>query len=130
MIQQRSLATYILLSIITCGIYSIVFWYNYTEDVNKVCQGDGQESPNYIVVWLLSTVTCGIYGIIWFYKQGNRLQTAGPRYNIQIQENGTSILVWMIFGSLLCGIGYFVAMNIFIKNMNAIAMSYNNSFGR
>jgi hypothetical protein len=33
--------------------------------------------------------------------------------------------MWMIFGSLLCGIGPFVAMHILIKNTNALANAYN-----
>lgn len=46
MIQQRKFLTYILLSIITCGIYSIIFWYSLTEDINRACQGDGENTPN------------------------------------------------------------------------------------
>lgn len=40
---DRSFWTVLLLSIITCGIYGIVFWYNYTEDVNVVCRRDGKK---------------------------------------------------------------------------------------
>lgn len=128
MVKQRSLATLILLSIITCGIYGIVFWYQWVEDVNKMCQGDGQDSPNYIVVILLSLVTCGIYGLYWYYKMGNRLQQNAPRYGMTFSENGTSVLLWMVVGSLLCGIGSFVAMHILIKNTNALANAYNAMF--
>lgn len=123
---DRSLLIYILLTIVTCGIYSIIFWYMYTEDINKVCDGDGNESPNYIIVLLLSIVTCGIYGFYWYYKQGNRLQAAAPRYELSFQENGTSVLLWMLLGSFLCGIGSFIAMHILIKNLNAIAIEYNS----
>lgn len=128
MVKQRSLVTLILLSIITCGIYGIVFWYQWTEDVNKMCQGDGQDSSNYIVVILLSMVTCGIYGLYWYYKMGNRLQQNAPRYGMAFSENGTSVLLWMVIGSLLCGIGAFVAMYILIKNTNSLANAYNAMF--
>ena len=40
-------------------------------------------------------------------------------------ENGTTVLLWLIFGSFLCGIGAFVAMHILIKNTNAICNAYN-----
>jgi len=99
----------------------------YTEDINTVCEGDGNPSPNYIIVILLSVITCGIYTYVWFYKQGNRLQAIAPKYNLSIQENGTSILLWMLFGAVLCGIGPFIAYNILLKNMNAIANVYNSS---
>jgi len=126
MIKQRSFGIYLLLSIITCGIYSIIFWYQYTEDINEICRGDGHESPNYIIVMLLSIITCGIYGYIWYYSQANRLQAAANKYGIFIQGNGTTVLLWMILGSLLFGIGPFIAFYILINNMNQVAIAYNN----
>jgi len=114
----------ILLTIVTCGIYAIIFWYNYAEDMNRLCAGDGENTTNYIVAILLSIVTCGIYMWVWYYKIGNRLQKNAPRYGMQFQENGTSVLMWMILGSMLCGIGQFVAWHILIKNMNAIDQAY------
>ncbi len=126
MIKQRSFGIYLLLSIITCGIYSIIFWYQYTEDINEICRGDGHESPNYIIVILLSIITCGIYGYIWYYSQANRLQAAANKYGISIQGDGTIVLLWMILGSLLFGIGPFIAFYILINNMNQVAIAYNN----
>lgn len=40
-------------------------------------------------------------------------------------DNILTILMWMIFGSLLCGIGSLIAMNIIINNTNALAREYN-----
>ncbi len=125
MIKQRDFVKMLILTIVTFGIYGIYFWYCYTEDLNKAGAGDGQESPNYIIVILLGIVTCGIYLFWWYYKQGNRLQAIGAKHGLNIQENGTTVLMWMIFGSLLCGIGSYVAMYIMIKNMNAVAVQYN-----
>lgn len=128
MIKQRSLWTYILLTIITCGIYSLYFFYRYTQDLNAVCQGDGQESPNYILVFLLSLITCGIYRYYWLYKQGNRLQEAAPRYGMVFQEDGTAVLLWELLGMFIF-VGPFIALHILIKNMNAVANVYNANGG-
>lgn len=127
MISRRSLVTYILLSIITCGIYSIIFWYNYADDMNRVCEGDGKTTQNYIIVLLLSFVTCGIYYWIWLYGVGNRLSENAPRYGAYFSENGTSVILWMLIGSLVCGIGSIVATYILIKNMNELGDRYNQS---
>ena len=124
-IKERNLLSLILLSLVTLGIYGIYFWYKYTEDMNAVCAGDGKESKNFIVVILLSIITCGIYMWFWLYGIGNRLNENASKYNLTFQENGTTIMMWMIFGSFLCGIGSFVATHILIKNMNAIAVVYN-----
>ncbi len=128
MIKQRSLLTLILLTIVTCGIYGIIFWYSYSEDMNKVCNGDGKQTQNYIVVILLSFVTCGIYSWVWFYGVGNRLQENAPRYGLRFSENGTTVLLWMLFGSLLCFFGAFYAQYLLIKNMNSMADRYNQQY--
>ena len=124
--HDRSLLMFILLSFVTCGIYSIYFWYQYVNDLNTVCDGDGKETHNYIIVLLLSIVTCGIYHYIWEYGVGNRLQENARRYDLEFSENGTTVLMWGIFGMLLCGVGFFIAYHIMIKNMNALAAVYNS----
>ena len=71
--DNRSFWFYLLLTFLTCGLYSIYFWYVYVEDLNTIFYGDGEDSPNYIIVLLLSWVTCGIYGVYWRYKQANSM---------------------------------------------------------
>ncbi|MDO5518146.1 MAG: DUF4234 domain-containing protein [Clostridium sp.] len=124
---NRGLFKYILLSIITFGIYSYWFIYKLAQDVNEMCDGDGKQTGGLIKFILLSIITCGIYAWIWYYNLGNRLAENAPRYNLQFSENGTSVLMWMIFGVLLCGIGPFIAMHILIKNTNALAKAYNET---
>lgn len=125
MIKQRSFITYLLLSIITLGIYSIIFMYGYTKDLNRVCDGVGKPSPNYIVVILLTIITCGIYYYVWLYQIGNRINQKGYEYGVNIQETGSTIVLWNLLGSLLCGIGRLVGQYLLIKNMNLLAEQYN-----
>ena len=125
--DDRGLVSYILLSIITLGIYSYYFVYKMAHDVNIACEGDGESTSGLVAFILLSFITCGIYSWIWQYKLGNRLCSNAPRYGMTFQENGTSVLMWNLFGSLLCGIGPFIAMNILIKNSNLICRAYNTA---
>lgn len=123
---DRGIVSYIILSIITCGIYSWYFLYKMARDVNIACDGDNENTAGLIAFILLSIVTCGIYSWIWYYKLGNRLANNAPRYGLTFQENGTTVLLWLIFGVVLCGIGPLIAWNILIKNTNAICNAYNN----
>lgn len=124
-IQQRSFASYLGLSLITLGVYSIYFWYKYVKDVNEVCEEDGKKSPNYFVVLLLSYVTCGIYGIYWWYTQGERLYKAGQRYEVPVREKGSTILLWMLAGVVTGGAGVFIAQYILVDNLNFIVLKNN-----
>lgn len=126
---DRGLLGYILLTLITCGIYSYYFIYTVARDVNTACEGDGKSTGGLLQFILLSILTCGIYSWIWQYSLGNRLAANAPRYGMNFQENGTTVLLWDLFGIFLCGIGPFIAMNIIIKNTNSICMAYNRSKG-
>lgn len=126
MIQEnRSILKYFLLTFVTCGIYGLYFIYKLAEDVNIVCAGDGKETPGLLKYFLLTLVTCGIYSFYWMYCLGNRLSENAPRYGRSFQENGTTVLLWQVFGILLCGVGSLMAMYIVIKNTNVLAVEYN-----
>ena len=96
--DNRSFWVYLLLSIVTCGLYSIYFWYVYVEDLNTIFYGDGEDSPNYIIVLLLSWVTCGIYGVYWAYKQGEKLDFTKNNRGIPSSNSGVLYLILQIFG--------------------------------
>lgn len=126
---DRSLLMYILLSIITCGIYAWYFIYSLARDVNAMCRQDGQKTGGLLAFILLSIVTCGFYALYWEYSLGNRLAANAPRYGMAFQENGTTVLLWYLVGMFLCGIGPYVAMHILIKNSNALGVAYNHANG-
>ena len=77
--------------------------------------GDVDETPGIGDLILFSLLTCGIYAFYWFYKIGNRQAANAKRYKVTINENGTSVLVWMLLGGLIAGIGYIIAYYILIK---------------
>lgn len=122
---DRSLLVYILLSVITCGFYGYYFIYKLAKDVNMMCRNDGDNVGGLGAYILFSFLTCGIYSFYWLYKIQNRLNAAGPQYGIHIQEDGTTVLMWLIIGSLLCGLGALYAYHIVFKSANAIGAAYN-----
>ena len=125
---DRSLIMYILLTIVTCGIYGYIFIHKLAQDTNEMCYEDGEQTPGLGMYILLSILTCGFYSYYWLYKIQNRLQASGPRYGVPIAENGTTVLLWLVFGSLLCGIGSFIGINIVITTANKVGMAYNMKY--
>lgn len=126
--SDRSLLMYILLNILTLGIYSSYFIYSIAKDVNEMCEGDGSHTSGLFKYIIFNLLTCGIYTFIWMYNLGNRLQINADDYNDYFPENGTTILLWMILGNLICFIGTFVALHIIIKNTNSLAYHYNKKY--
>lgn len=68
--QSRNIATQIILTIVTCGLYGIYWLYTLGNDIGQLEDGD----PKGGRVLLLSLVTCGIYTIFFFYKSGTVLE--------------------------------------------------------
>lgn len=128
MIRQRSFLSYFLLSLITFGIYSIYFWYVFSEDMNEIGYKDNEKTTNYLLAVLFSFLTFGIYMFWWHYKLGNRIQNNAPRYGLSFPEGGKTILLFMIFGFLLLGAGIWIAEYILISNMNTLAQGYNLTY--
>lgn len=117
MIKKRKTAKYIILNIITLGIYGLVFWTKWTNDLNKICDGDDKESGHYLLVFLLDIFSCGIYTLVWNYQMAERMYQKASDYNITLKHGGMFVMLWKIVP--------FVSSVYKIKYMNKLAEAYN-----
>jgi hypothetical protein len=126
MVKKRGLASFILLSMITGGIYG--FWriHILAKDLNLMCEGDGKKTRGFLAYFFLGLITAGIYDLVWLFMVGDRLQDNAKRYNITIKESGSTVLLWFLLGAFIV-IGPFIALHIIFKNTNALADEYNKS---
>lgn len=92
---KRDVATAIILSFVTCGIYGLYWVICMNNDVNKV---SGENEPSSGLLLLLTIVTCGVYFIYWNYKVGKKMAMAGKRYNKEVEDNSILFLLLSIFG--------------------------------
>lgn len=70
---ERNIVMVLILSIITCGIYSLYWTYVTAEALNEEDKTT-PELMNYVIAILLGIVTCGIFTIYWnytFYKKSD-----------------------------------------------------------
>ncbi len=95
MIQKRSIAVCIILSIITCGIYALYWMACLNNDTNTASNTFGTSGG---MVVLLTIVTCGIYGIYWAYKQGEKIDAAKNNRGVSSGNSGILYLLLTIFG--------------------------------
>ena len=102
-VDNRNIALAIILTIITCGIYSIVWFIFMVDDVNKVSPEENSQSGG--IVFLLSLITCGIYGIVWFYQAAKRLEDSGKKYGVSISDNSIIYLVLNLLGFSIISYG-------------------------
>lgn len=124
--ENRRLWKLILYTIPTFGIYSIVFWFQFTKDLNDM---NNEEKPlkNYILVLFLSIITFGIYRWIWFFYLADRIQTTGQDMGMKIGPGAGTTLSIRLFGTFIL-IGPLISNYLVIKNMNKVAKEYNSNF--
>jgi len=96
-LENRSVAVCVILSIVTCGIYSIYWLYKiaqgfyYAQTYEKVSTSPG-------VTILLFYLTCGIYGYYCYYKWGRASSEIAYRYGRDGSEKAVIYLLLAIFG--------------------------------
>ena len=95
------------------------------EDVNKMCAADGKTTQNFWIAWLLGLITAGVFQLVWIYGVVERIYDAGKRYGVETKCTGSTYLIWALVGSLLCGVGPFIALYKHVNDINAVAAAYN-----
>lgn len=111
MYQQRSVATVIILSILTCGIYAIYWYYVTMRDINEYLQISDM-SP--VVEIILMMVTFGIYYLYWMYKYGQRIADATEKAGLPRKDDAVLCLILSLFGLSI------VSMGILQSNINSV----------
>lgn len=120
MIKKRKFGLYVFLEIITLGIYGIFFWYKWTEDVNKICDGDEKDSANYLLVVLLDIFSFSIYSFVWNYQMVERLCQLAPKYGKELKHGGMFAVIFRMFLPI-------VLSYTKVKYLNKLAEAYNAS---
>jgi len=87
----------LLFGMLTCGIYTIWWYWKLGDDLNKIIDGrDGRKTMNYLLAMLLGIVTCGVYSYVWFHQMservGNELRHRGFAEDFGARE------YWIWFG--------------------------------
>lgn len=104
---DRSLLVYILLNIITCGIYSFFFIHSLAKDVNEACKNDSEKTPGvgmFILMWAIGVVLLNVFGLF------NVVQVSAVANNFQNGDYGRIISMYstsvvpMLIVSVVTGI--------------------------
>lgn len=95
MVKERNIVICVILSFLTCGIYSLIWFVELTNDASRV---DNDLSLSGGKALFFTIITCGIYGIYWNYKMGKTIFDAGCKKNIVLSDNSIVYLILSIFG--------------------------------
>ncbi|MBR1765208.1 MAG: DUF4234 domain-containing protein [Ruminococcus sp.] len=125
---SRGVLKCFLLSLITFGIYTLIFWSGISTDINTIAQRyDGKKTMHFcLLFFIVGPLTLGIGYLVWMHnlcsRIGNELGRRGQTYSFGAGD-------FWIFGFLLsftivCPIIFFhklcTAMNVLSANYNQI----------
>ena len=123
---NRGLVKYILLSLITFGIYGLVVLSAVSTDINTIAgRYDGKKTMHFcLVLFIFSWLTFGIVPLVWYHRISARIGNELSRRGIAYSFGAGSFWGWNILGCLIV-IGPFVYLHKLLKAMNLLSQHYN-----
>ena len=116
---------FILLNILTLGIYSILFFIPLSFDLDKAApKRDRSRTPNFLMVYILSLFTFSIFLLVWHYHVADRIDDALAERKIPYDFGTNTFWTWYFFGSLIL-VGPFVYVYKLCTAMNLLCEKYN-----
>jgi hypothetical protein len=91
-ISRRNIGVYVILSFLTCGIWTLVWYYGITKDLGQLKNDPYYRSP--VLVVLFDLLTCGLYTLYWYYVTSQDLTSLDK----QKRDNAAITLILGIFG--------------------------------
>lgn len=122
---NKSLLKFILLSIITLGIYSIVFYCSLANNINVIASRyDNKKTMHFLLVILLSVVSLGIVPLVWNNNLSNRMGMELKRRNIDydISSKDFWIMAFLLSFTIVCPLIY---INKLCNASNLLVTDYN-----
>ena len=123
---DRGMVTFILLSIITCGIYPLVVTSRISEEINLLASPhDGRNTMHYcLLFFLVGPITMGIATFVWYHNISERIGNELKRRGIDYNFGASDYWLWNILGSWIV-IGPFVYLHKMLTAMNKLNAHYN-----
>lgn len=123
---DRGLVKFILLSLVTLGIYSIVYYSCISSDINIIASRyDGKKTMHFCLMsFILTPITLGIYTLVWYHQLSNRIGAELKRRGIDFDFSAKDFWLWNILGSLIF-VGPFIYVHKLCKAMNLLSEDFN-----
>ncbi len=119
----------ILFSLLTFGIYSILFYMPFSYDIDKAApKADRSKTMSYAFAFILSLFTFNLVITIWQYQIAARLEEALDEREIEYGFSKSDFWLWYFFGSFFV-VGPFVYLHKLCKAMNLLCEDYNKRNG-
>jgi len=124
---NRSMWKLMLLTVLTLGIYPILFFIPFSFDLDKIApKPDRSKTMNFLWAYLLSLFTMNIVMDVWLYHITARIQEGLEQREIDFEFGTKDFWLWFFFGSFIL-VGPFIYYHKMCKAMNLLCEHYNEN---
>ena len=123
--NDYSILMYILLGLVTLGIYPLWLLHRMANDVNVLCRDTGRQTPGIVPLILLSLVTCGAYSVFWWYRIADILARQVKKRNLNSEISGGFVMIAFVLGYFMASIATWVGIHKVFEAVNELADDYN-----
>ncbi len=125
-IIKEKIGLSVFLSIITCGIYGIVWMASLVRNIHRI-----QNKSGSIAKEMLCLIFVPIYPIIWWYTRGESVKESFGEYGLPAKGNGTVYLILAIFGLSIVSQGIMQSdFNSFEEKISSYSQSLPQEVGQ
>lgn len=122
---DRSMWKLLLFSILTLGIYSIIFFIPFSFDLEKIApRREKEKTMNYLWAFILAYFTVSLVLVVWHYQVAAHVEDALKRRDIDYNFGTESFWIWYVAGSFFL-VGPMVYFFKLCRAMNLLCEHYN-----
>ncbi len=123
--ENRDFLKFLLLNIVTLGLYRIFYYIPFSFDLDKVAsRHDGKKTMNYLFAWVISLFTFSIVMLVWYYGVHSRIKEELERRKLDFELKPSDFWGWYFFGSWII-VGPYIFERKLMKAMNMLCKEYN-----
>ena len=104
MVRYGNIASQIIVTVVTCGIYGFVWLSSLADDVNELSGQDEKNNLSGEMTVLFTILKCGIYRIYWAYKAGEMIDKAKRDRGMSSSDNLAIVYLVLAVLSYFTGI--------------------------
>lgn len=123
---NRGLLKFLLLGLITFGIYPIVVMTESTNTLNLAASRyDGKKTMHFLLLlFFWEILSFGIVGLVWSHRMSNRIGDELQRRGYSRDLSASDFWLWGVLGSIII-VGPFIYLYKYLHAMNTLAADYN-----
>lgn len=123
---NRSLAAFVLLGIVTLGIYQIAVLTGVGNAINTIANRyDGRRTMHYcLLFFIIGPITFGIAYLVWFNSISGRIGNELQRRGHERRVSASDFWLWDVLGSFII-VGPFIYSWKLLHATNELAADYN-----